>query len=92
MLNNKNKLFKCRLFCFLYIGIFGTGGIKQGSYMLDDLMARFGDGKYEKSERKKIARTIVNDYALYGFQVNEWFFYNVKNLSDRGKKTYITEG
>ena len=92
MLNNKNKLFKCRLFCFLYIGIFGTGGIKQGSYMLDDLMARFGDGKYEKSERKKIARTIVNDYALYGFQVNEWFFYNVKNLSDCGKKTYITEG
>lgn len=92
MINNKNRLFRSRFFCFLYVGLFGTRKIRQGSYMLDDLMARFGGDRYTKKERKKIARMILNDYAVYGFQVNEWFFYNVRNLSDYGKRLYITEG
>lgn len=93
MLNNKNVLFRSKLFCKVYISFFGAGGVKQGAYILEDLIRRFS-GKENLSKKKinKLAVMIANDYAVYGFQTDEFFIYDVMSLSDYGKSRFITEG
>ena len=93
MLNNKNILFRSKLFCKVYISFFGAGGVKQGAYILEDLIRRFsGKENLSKKEINKLAVMIANDYAVYGFQTDEFFIYDVMSLSDYGKSKFITEG
>lgn len=93
MLNNKNPLFKSMLFCRLYISLFGCKNIKQGSYILYDLINRFAPNKnLTKKEINNYAVRIANDFAVYGFQTDEFFIYDVMSLSSYGKSKFITEG
>ena len=93
MLNNKNALFKSKLFCKAYVSLFGAGRVKQGAYILEDLIRRFsGKKELTKKEINKLAAMVANDYAVYGFQTDEFFIYDVMSLSDYGKSKFITEG
>lgn len=91
-MNNKNILFKSKVFCNIYIYIVGASKVKQGSFFLDELVRRFSKKK-EMSAREvnQIAALAANAYAKYGFQVDEFFYYDVQCLSDYGKQKFITE-
>lgn len=93
MMNNKNKLFQSKLFCKLYMNTFGAKNVKQGAYILDDLVRRFSTKKVlSDREVKKLAIEVAYNYAVYGFQTDEFFIYDVISLSDVGKRKFITEG
>lgn len=86
MIDNNCVFFKSKIFCYIYIYILGTTHIKQGSYCVYDLIKRFSLNK--NINNKQIyyyAAKACNDYAIYGFQVDEFFIYNLECLSKNEK-------
>ena len=92
-MNNRNILFKSLFFTKFYVWLTGGKNIKQGPYKVVDLIHRFTNVSepYTNRQLKEELVLVVNNYAKYGFHVDEYFIYDVKSLSDYGKSRFITE-
>ncbi len=90
-MNNKNVVFKSLFITKVIVNLFGGKNIKQGPYKVVDLIHRFSSLTYSKKQLKKGLISVVHNYAVYGFHVDEYFIYDVKSLSDYGKSKFITE-
>ena len=58
---------------------------------MDDLIHKFSNRQYDKSELCNEIASVAYNYRRYGFHVDEFYFYNVKKMSHMGKMEYITE-
>lgn len=88
-MNNRNPIFKSYLMSRLLVAM--NVKVTQGPYVVSDLIRRFSKREYTKKEFLKTHALVVWNYAKYGFHVDEFFYYDVDCLSDKGKKKYINE-
>lgn len=90
-MNNKKFIFKSFLLTKLYVNL--TGGVKitQGPYNVIDLIHRFSNLQYDDKSLKEELIYVVYNYGKYGFHVDEYFYYGLKNISHIGKLEFINE-
>ena len=90
-MNNKCFIFKSYVLTWIYVFMTGGKHITQGPYNVIDLIYRFGAKDYKKTDLLKELVSVAYNYGKYNFHVDEYFMYNVKDLSAIGKRKFITE-
>ena len=90
-MNNKSLFFKSFILTKMYVALTGGRNITQGPYVVKDLIQRFSGREYTRREMKREIASVAFNYGKYGFHVDEYFIYDVKGLSDIGKRRFINE-
>ena len=90
-MNNKDLIFKSFILTKLYVALTGGKNITQGPYVVKELIQKFSGKEYTPQEMKREIASVAFNYGKYGFHVDEYFIYDVKGLSDFGKRRFINE-